>query len=440
LSGAFSRRDGRLYAEAVPVERIVESVGTPAFIYSASELATRYDALDAAFSAVPHTICYAIKANMNLAVVQTLVARGCGIDVTSGGELFRAQLAGGDPSQFVYSGVGKTDAEIDHALDAGIRMFNVESREELRVIDARAAQRGVVAPVSFRVNPDVDPQTHPYISTGLSSSKFGIPIAEAVDAYAEAKALEHVRVVGVACHIGSQIVSLDPIVDALQRVRGLVVELREAGHGIELLDVGGGLGITYNRERPPSAAEYGDAIIATVGDLGCHLIAEPGRWIAGNSGIFVTRVLYSKDNGDKHFAVVDGAMTDLIRPTLYDAYQRVEPVGPPREGTRVVDVVGPVCESADFLAQQRELPILERDDLLAVHSAGAYGFVMSSNYNGRCRAAEVLVRGDRFEIVRVRDRFEDLIRGESIPEDLTRGESAFGEPTRGGSTPEDPIR
>jgi diaminopimelate decarboxylase len=440
LSGAFSRRDGRLYAEAVPVERIVESVGTPAFIYSASELATRYDALDAAFSAVPHTICYAIKANMNLAVVQTLVARGCGIDVTSGGELFRAQLAGGDPSQFVYSGVGKTDAEIDHALDAGIRMFNVESREELRVIDARAAQRGVVAPVSFRVNPDVDPQTHPYISTGLSSSKFGIPIAEAVDAYAEAKALEHVRVVGVACHIGSQIVSLDPIVDALQRVRGLVVELREAGHGIELLDVGGGLGITYNRERPPSAAEYGDAIIATVGDLGCHLIAEPGRWIAGNSGIFVTRVLYSKDNGDKHFAVVDGAMTDLIRPTLYDAYQRVEPVGPPREGTRVVDVVGPVCESADFLAQQRELPILERDDLLAVHSAGAYGFVMSSNYNGRCRAAEVLVRGDRFEIVRVRDRFEDLIRGESIPEDLTPGESAFGEPTRGGSTPEDPIR
>jgi diaminopimelate decarboxylase len=440
LSGAFSRRDGRLYAEAVPIERIVEAVGTPAFIYSASELATRYDALDAAFSAVPHTICYAIKANMNLAVVRTLVARGCGIDVTSGGELFRAQLAGGDPSQFVYSGVGKTDAEIDHALDAGIRAFNVESREELRVIDARAAQRGVVAPVSFRVNPDVDPQTHPYISTGLSSSKFGIPIAEAVDAYAEAKALEHVQVVGVACHIGSQIVSLDPIVDALQRICDLVVELREAGHSIELLDVGGGLGITYDRERPPSAVEYGDAIIATVGDLGCHLIVEPGRWIAGNSGIFVTRVLYNKHNGDKHFAVVDGAMTDLIRPTLYQAYQRIEAVGPPREGTRVVDVVGPVCESADFLAQQRELPILERDDLLAVHSAGAYGFVMSSNYNGRCRAVEVLVRGDRFEAVRARDRFEDLIRGESIPEDLTRGESAADERARGGSTPEDPIR
>jgi diaminopimelate decarboxylase len=274
--------------------------------------------------------------------------------------------------------------------------------------------------VSFRVNPDVDPQTHAYISTGLSSSKFGIPIAEAVDAYAEAKALEHVRVVGVACHIGSQIVSLGPIVDALQRIRELVVELREAGHSIELLDVGGGLGIPYDREQPPSAAEYGDAIVATVGDLGCHLIAEPGRWIAGNSGIFVTRVLYSKDNGDKHFAVIDGAMTDLIRPTLYQAYQRIEPVGPPREGTRVVDVVGPVCESADFLAQQRELPILERDDLLAVHSAGAYGFAMSSNYNGRCRAAEVLVKGEHFEVVRARDCFEDLVRGESIPEDLIR--------------------
>lgn len=418
MSDAFPRLDGRLYAEGVPVDRIAEVVGTPVFIYSASELAARYDALDAAFSGVPHTICYAIKANMNLAVVHTLVARGCGIDVTSGGELFRALQAGGDPSRFVYSGVGKTDAEIDQALDAGIRMFNVESRAELRVIDARAAARGVVAPVSFRVNPDVDPQTHRYISTGLSNSKFGIPIAEAADAYAEAKALEHVSVVGVSCHIGSQIVNLAPIVDALQRIRGLVVELREAGHSIELLDVGGGLGIVYDRERPPSAAEYGDAVVATVGDLGCHLIAEPGRWIAGNSGIFVARVLYSKHNGDKHFAVIDGAMTDLIRPTLYQAYQRIEPVGPPREGSQVIDVVGPVCESADFLAQQRELPILRRGDLLAVHSAGAYGFAMSSNYNGRCRAAEVLVQGDRFEVVRARDRFEDLVRGESIPEDL----------------------
>jgi len=417
VSEVFSRRGGHLHAEAVPVERIVKKVGTPVFIYSASELAARYDALDAAFSDAPHTICYAIKANMNLAVVQTLVERGCGIDVTSGGELFRALQAGVKSNKIVFSGVGKTDSEIDQALDAEICMFNVESRAELRVIDARAAARGSVARVSFRVNPDVDPQTHPYISTGLSSSKFGIPIAEAVDAYAEAKALEHVQVVGVACHIGSQIVKLDPIVDALQRIRALVSELRAAGHAIELLDVGGGLGIVYDREQPPSAAEYGAAVLAAVGDLGCHLIAEPGRWIAGNAGIFVARVLYDKQNGDKHFAVVDGAMTDLIRPTLYQAYQRIEPVGPPREGRRVIDVVGPVCESADFLAQQRELPILQRGDLLAVHSAGAYGFAMSSNYNGRCRAAEVLVKGDRFAVVRARDRFEDLIRGESIPED-----------------------
>jgi diaminopimelate decarboxylase len=418
LSDAFPRRDGRLCADAVPIDRIVDAVGTPVFIYSATELAARYDALDAAFAGVPHSICYAIKANMNLAVVRTLVARGCGVDVTSGGELQRALAARADPRGIVYSGVGKTDVEIDLALSAGIRVFNVESRAELRVIAARAAARGSIAPISFRVNPDVDPQTHPYISTGLRSSKFGIPIAEAVDAYAEAKALDAVRVVGVACHIGSQLVSLDPIRDALRRVHGLVRELREAGHRVELVDVGGGLGIRYDREQPPSAAEYAAAVIDALGDLGCHLISEPGRWIAGDAGVFVTRVLYQKSNGAKQFAVVDGAMTDLIRPTLYQAYQKIEPVGPPRAGSRVVDVVGPVCESGDFLAQQRELPLLERDDLLAVRSAGAYGFAMSSNYNGRCRAAEVLVRGERFAVVRERERFEDLIRGESLAEEL----------------------
>jgi diaminopimelate decarboxylase len=253
----------------------------------------------------------------------------------------------------------------------------------------------------------------------LRNSKFGIPIGEAVDAYAEAKALEHVQVVGVDCHIGSQLVDLQPIVDALQRIRGLVVELRDAGHTIELLDVGGGLGITYGDERVASPTDYGDAIARSVGDLGCHVILEPGRWITGNAGILVTRVLYNKRNGDKHFAVIDGAMTDLIRPTLYQAYHHIEPVGRPRVGSRVVDVVGPVCESADFIAQGRELPNLERGDLLAVHSAGAYGFAMSSNYNGRRRAAEVLVRGDQFEVVRERDVYEDLIRGETIPENLT---------------------
>jgi len=418
VTEAFSRRDDRLYAEGVPIERIAEAAGTPVYIYSASWIAAAYDALDAAFAGVPHSVCYAIKANMNLAVVRLLVARGAGVDVTSGGELFRALRAGGDPSRFMYSGVGKTDAEIDAALDAGIKQFNVESRAELRRIDAVAGARGDLAPVAFRVNPDVDPRTHPYVSTGLLTSKFGIPIGEAVEAYAEAKALEHVRVVGVDCHIGSQLTNIEPFADALVKLRDLVRELRDAGHAIEIVDVGGGLGVSYAEECPPTTAEYAGAVLSAVGDLGCEIVLEPGRAIVANAGVFVTRVLYEKRNAAKHFVVVDGAMNDLIRPALYDAYQRIEPVGPPRSGSAVVDVVGGVCESSDFLARERALPDLERGDLLAVHSAGAYGFAMSSNYNGRRRAAEVLVRGDRFAVVRERETYEDNVRGEHIPEDL----------------------
>jgi diaminopimelate decarboxylase len=381
-------------------------------------IAETYDALDAAFADSPHTVCYAIKANMNLAVVRLLIARGAGIDVTSGGELFRALRAGGDPGKFVYSGVGKTDEEIDDALEAGIKQFNVESRAELRRIDAIAEARGAIAPVAFRVNPDVDSRTHPYISTGLRTSKFGIPIGEAVGAYAEAKALEHVQVAGVDCHIGSQLTSIQPFADALTKLRSLVRELRDAGHAIEIIDVGGGLGVTYADERPPTAEEYAAAVSSAVGDLGCEIILEPGRSIMANAGVFVTRVLFEKRNEAKHFVVVDGAMNDLIRPALYEAYQRIEPVGPPRGGNNVVDVVGGVCESSDFLASGRTLPRVERGDLLAVHSAGAYGFAMSSNYNGRRRAAEVLVRGDRFAVVRERETYEDTVRGEHIPEDL----------------------
>jgi len=416
----FQRIDGWLHAEDVPVARIADEVGTPVYVYSASALAEAYDALDACFEGVRHTICYAIKANMNLAVVRTLVCRGAGVDITSGGELFRALRAGADASRILYSGVGKTDAEIDAALDAGIKMFNVESRAELCRLDARAASRGVVAPLAFRVNPDVDPQTHPYISTGLRTSKFGIPIGEAVEAYAEAKALEHVRVIGVDCHIGSQIVSVQPFADALARLRALVLELRDAGHGIAVVDVGGGMGVTYAEERPPTPAEYAEVVRRALGDLGCEIVLEPGRWFTANAGLFVTRVLYEKCNEAKHFVIVDGAMNDLIRPSLYQAYQRVEPVGPPREPLRNVDVVGPVCESTDFLARDRALARVERGELLAVRSAGAYGFAMSSNYNGRLRAAEVLVRGDRFAVVREREKLEDLVRGESIPEELTR--------------------
>lgn len=414
-----SRVDGRLRVEGVYADAIADAVGTPCFVYSATALLERVDALERALAPLAHTLCFAIKSNMNLAVVRTLVARGCGVDVTSGGELFRALRAGADPARCVYSGVGKTDAELDEALRAGVGLFNVESREELRVLDARAGALGLAAPIAFRVNPDVDPRTHRYISTGLSSSKFGIPIAEAVDAYAEARTLGNLRAVGVACHIGSQLLELGPIADSLGRLRALVGRLREAGHAIERVDVGGGLGVRYRDEKPPSAADYGAVVREAVGDLGCHVIVEPGRWITAEAGLLLTRVLYRKRNGDKRFAVVDGAMNDLIRPSLYDAWQRIEPVAAPRPGVERVDVVGPVCESADFLAKDRELPPLERGDLLAVFGAGAYSFAMSSNYNGRRRAAEVLVRGDRFRVVRERETYGDLVRGESIPEDLT---------------------
>jgi len=416
---AFPRRDGALFAEGVALERIAEAVGTPAYVYSAGELRARYRTLAQAFAGARVTICYALKANMNLAVVRTLVAAGAGADVTSGGELFRALRAGADPRRIVYSGVGKRDDEIDAALRVGIRMFNVESRPELRRIDARAGELGLRAPVAFRVNPDVDPKTHPYIATGLNTSKFGIPIEEATLAYAEAKALPNLCVVGVDCHIGSQITQVRPFADALARIRALVQELRAAGHAIELLDVGGGLGVTYTEETPPTPEEYAAAVLHAVGDLGCEIVLEPGRWITANAGVLLARVLYEKDNDDKRFVVVDAAMNDLIRPALYQSKMRIEPVQAVAGEARTVDVVGPVCESGDFLAKDCSLAPVERGGLLAVCSAGAYGFSMSSNYNARPRAVEVLVDGDRFAVVRARETYEDLVRGESIPEEIT---------------------
>jgi diaminopimelate decarboxylase len=408
-----------LYVEDVPLAKIATAVGTPCFVYSAGALSAAYDALDHSFRGVPHIICYALKANMNLAVVRTLAARGAGADVTSGGELFRALRAGIPPRGIVFSGVGKTDGEIDRALDAGIKLFNVESRGELRRIDARARERGVRAPIAFRVNPDVDPKTHPYVSTGLRTSKFGIPIEEAMDAYAEAKALDGVRVVGVDCHIGSQLTRLEPLADALSRLRSLVLELRAAGHAIAIVDVGGGLGVTYSNETPPQAREYAGVVQGALEELRCEIVLEPGRWFTANAGVLVTRVLFEKTNHDKRFVVVDGAMNDLIRPALYQSFQGIEPVGPARGAERPADIVGPVCESGDFLAKDRPFPPVERDDLLAVRGAGAYGFAMSSNYNARPRAAEVLVRGDRFAVVRERESLEDLVRGETIPEEIT---------------------
>lgn len=419
----FQRRGGEIVVEDVPLRAIVEREGTPLYVYSASALEARYDALDAAFAGTRHLICYAIKANMNLAVVRTLVARGAGVDVTSRGELFRALRAGADPGRIVYSGVGKRDDEIAAALEAGIRFFNVESRAELRRIDAVAGGRGQKARIAFRVNPDVDPQTHPYISTGLRTSKFGIPIGEAREAYAEARNLPNVETVAVDCHIGSQLTKLEPFADALARVRELALALRRDGHAIGTIDIGGGLGVVYKDETPPSPSDYADAVRGALGDLDCELVLEPGRWLTANAGVFATRVLYEKSNGEKHFVVVDGAMNDLIRPALYGSYQHIEPLLAPRAQTRVVDVVGPVCESGDFLAKDRELPRVESGEVLVVRSAGAYGFAMSSQYNARPRAAEVLVRGERYAVVRQRETLEDLVRGESIPLELI-GEGA----------------
>jgi diaminopimelate decarboxylase len=414
----FPRWEGELHVEGVAVADIIREVGTPAYLYSAGALASAYDGMAAAFAGRKHQICYAIKANMNLAVVRTLVSRGAGVDVTSRGELFRALRAGADPAKIVYSGVGKRDDEIEAALEAGIKLFNIESRAELRHIDAVAGRMGKRAPVTFRVNPDVDPKTHPYISTGLRTSKFGIPIGEAGEAYAEAKALSNVDVVGVDCHIGSQLVSIQPFADALALVRDLVVELRADGHTIDVVDVGGGLGVTYAEEVPPTPIAYAAAVDSALGGLDCEIVLEPGRSFTANAGIFVTQVLYTKGTDEKTFVIVDGAMNDLLRPALYDAYQRVEPVGPARAGVEKIDIVGPVCESGDFLAKDRSFPTVEEGDLLAVRSAGAYGFAMSSNYNGRPRVVEVLVRGNRFDVVRERETLEDLVRGETIPEDL----------------------
>ena len=415
----FAERDDQLYCEGVPLARIAAEVGTPTYAYSLRALRDAYRAYDQALAAVPHLICYSVKANGTLAVLRAFAREGSGFDIVSSGELFLAERAGADPRRIVFSGVGKTRDEMARALAAGILMFNVESPAELELLEQVAAAAGRRAPVALRVNPDVDPKTHPYISTGMKKSKFGIDIESALEVYERAKRSPHLDVVGVDCHIGSQLTSLAPFSDALARVRLLIGTLRDRGIAIRYLDMGGGLGITYSEEQPPSAAEYGAVLVTGVRDLGVTAVIEPGRSLVGNAGVLLTRVLYLKDSPVKRFVIVDAAMNDLIRPPLYGAYQEIRPVGaarPGRPGT--VDVVGPVCESADFLAQDRTLPPVESGDVLAVMSAGAYGFVMASNYNARPRAASVLVDGDRYDVVRERETVEDLIRGESLPASL----------------------
>ncbi|SHI02250.1 diaminopimelate decarboxylase [Ferrimonas marina] len=409
----FSYQDGELFAENVPVRAIAKAQGTPCYIYSRATLERHYRAFDEAVGSHPHLICYAVKANSNLAVLNLLARLGSGFDIVSGGELARVIAAGGDPAKVVFSGVGKTSAEIRQALQAGIYCFNVESEPELARVNAVAGELGQVAPVSIRINPDVDAGTHPYISTGLKENKFGIPMARAEAVYQQAAALPHLAIKGVDCHIGSQLTSLPPFIDALDRLLALVDRLAALGIELSHLDVGGGLGVPYDKETPPLPAEYADALRQRLGQRQLTLVLEPGRAIMANAGILVTEVEYLKHGDDKDFAIVDAAMNDLLRPSLYAAWQAIIPVVPRQGEPRSYDVVGPVCETGDFLGKDRPL-VLAPGDLLAVRSAGAYGFTMASNYNSRPRVAEILVDGDDHHLVRARETVEELWRGEQV--------------------------
>jgi diaminopimelate decarboxylase len=414
----FQYRGESLFCEDFPIETIAKAVGTPFYLYSLNTLENHFQAFDGAFSKVDHLVCFSAKANSNIAILRVFIRQGGGVDVVSGGELFRAMKAGARPDRIVYSGVGKRPDEIEYALELPILMFNVESSQELIAIDQIAGRMGTVAPVSLRVNPDVDPHTHPYISTGLKKNKFGINIQKSIDEYILASTLPHTKVIGVSCHIGSQLTEVGPFVEAVQRVKELVFRLRAEGIHIRYIDLGGGLGITYQQEEPPHPREYAQSLLREMAGIECTLILEPGRVIVGNAGILVTKVLYTKEGGEKNFIVVDAAMNDLIRPSLYGSYQRIQPVHIRESYEIVADVVGPICESGDFLAKDRKLPKVEPGELLAVMSAGAYGFSMASNYNSRPRAAEVLVAKDRFYIVREREDYDDLIKGEFIPDFL----------------------
>ncbi|MFQ5779631.1 MAG: diaminopimelate decarboxylase [Nitrospiria bacterium] len=418
----FRYKKGRLYCEKVSLEAIAEEVGTPFYAYSHRTFQRHITAYKKAFAPIPHLIAFAVKANANIAVLHLFAKEGGGGDIVSGGELHRALIAGIDPKRLVFAGVGKTRNEMEEALRAGILMFNVESAQELVALDETAKALEVKAPVALRVNPDINPKTHPYISTGLKKSKFGIDILRAVSQYRIASHLSSIDVVGIHSHIGSQLTRLRPFVDALKRVGGLIDELRRLGLNIQYWNIGGGLGITYSEETPPIPKEMAAAILPLLKKSGCRIILEPGRSIAGNAGVLVTRVIYTKEGETKNFVVVDAGMNDLIRPSLYGAYHEIRPVVKRRRKAQVVDVVGPICESGDFLAQGREVPQMVPDELLAVMSAGAYSFTMASNYNARPRPPEILVHGDAYEIIRERETMDDLIRGEHIPAFLSQEE------------------
>ncbi len=411
---AFEFKDGELYCEDVPLQRIAEETGTPVYVYSRRTLKDHYRRLEEAFSPLPHIICYSVKANSNLAVLATLADEGAGADIVSGGELYRALKAGIKPEKVVYAGIGKTREEMAYALRSGILMFNLESELEMEALDEVAGELGVKASVALRVNPDVDAETHPYIATGLKEAKFGIGIEDAVEAYKRAASLDNLEVAGVHQHIGSQITQVEPFRESLSRVGELVERLQSIGIDIRYINIGGGFGIPYHGEEVPYPRDYAQALEPILRRSGCTVILEIGRMIVGNAGVLLAQVLYRKRTAEKRFLVVDAAMNDLIRPSLYGSYHEILPVMERERQLEKVDVVGPVCESGDFLARGRELPALEPGELLAVMSAGAYSFTMSSNYNSRRRAAEVLVDGERFEVVRERESYEDLVRGERI--------------------------
>jgi len=394
---------------------IAEKVGTPFYLYSHATLKRHFLIFNEAFEGIERLVCFSAKANTNLAVLKLFESLGGGLDIVSGGELYRGLKAGISPERIVYSGVGKRVDEIDYALDTGILMFNVESLEELELIDKRAGLLKTKAPVSIRVNPDVDPKTHPYISTGLKKNKFGIDTETAIQAYRFASKLENIDVTGIDCHIGSQITEAKPFMEALKSLNALIDELKHMGIEIRYLDMGGGLGITYNDESPPHPREYARSIVAALKGSHLKLILEPGRVIVGNAGILVTRVLFRKSGKVKEFVIADAGMNDLMRPTLYDAFHAIEPVVASENKTITADVVGPICETGDFLALDRKIPDVKKGDLLVVMSAGAYGFTMSSNYCSRPKAAEVMVKDNRFHVVKARQNYEDLVAGESIP-------------------------
>ena len=411
----FKYRAGELYAEEVSVKQLAQEYGTPLYVYSYSTLLRHFRAYDDAFDDYPHIICFAVKSNSNTAVLRLFAKNGGGADIVSGGELHVALTAGIQPKKIVYAGVGKTGEEIKYALRSGILMFNVESEDELREIDRVAGGMKMKAPVALRINPDIDPETHPYIATGLKEHKFGIPIEDALEYYKLALRLKNISVLGVHKHIGSQITKVSPFVDALKRILVLIDELGMQGVKIKYLDIGGGLGISYRDEEPPVPKDLAKNLIPLLRGRRLTLIMEPGRSIAGNAGILVTKTLYLKKGEEKEFLIVDAGMNDLIRPSLYNAYHQILPVVKNKRSTVLCDVVGPICESGDFLARERELRRVKRGEYLAVMSAGAYAFSMSSNYNSRPRAAEVLVKGRKHFLIRKRETHGDLIRNEAIP-------------------------